>query len=76
MGEKNKIEGLHNSKENFEDSRALNHLSIDELRFQYQKLYRSYQNIKSERDILRKALNVYHKEFRVPENLISTNYER
>jgi len=45
---------------------ALNNLSLDDLPSEFQELYKAYQNVKYERDILRKALNVYHKELSVP----------
>lgn len=81
MGEKNKPEREHNyatnlihSEGTLDDRSILSHLSTDDLQPEDQKLYKAYQNMKYERDILRKALNVYHKGLRVPDHLSSLGF--
>ncbi|WPP51763.1 hypothetical protein [Catalinimonas niigatensis] len=44
----------------------LNRLSIDQLEAQNQHLWQAYQNLKQERDMLRKALNIYHRTIILP----------
>jgi len=58
MEEKNQPERFQNN--------ASKDLSKGERPSEYQELFKAYQNMKYERDILRKALKVYHQELGVP----------
>jgi len=58
MEEKNQPERFQNN--------ASKDLSNGDQPSEYRELFRAYQNMKYERDILRKALNVYHKELGLP----------
>jgi len=49
------------------------HLHFTDLHAEHQQLRKAYQNLKQERDMLLKALNVYHKSLDVQQFITDKN---